>query len=143
MRWRWPKIVKVSEKTRQDAISPTTGPLLRFFQGFARDQRDYSDVIKTSESKTLWGIGGKELLRPCPSSGQGLGYESSVESPLQDESEQHKAALLKIVNGPGLEAVTSAPSVGQLYFHTHTHTRMRVADVYHRSPLLARVYRAS
>ena len=102
----------------QDVVSPATSPLLTFFQGIAGEKRDYSDVIKGRDSKTLWGIGGKALVRPCASDDQSLGYERSVENPVQDESEQSKETWLKIVNGPGLEAVASAPSVGQPYFHT-------------------------
>ena len=108
--------VEIREHIRGDVASPATRPLLSFLLNFVGEERDYLDVIKHMDGKALWGIGRKALARPClsetsdESSQSGTSEGSQDEIP--DESAQDETALLNIINGPGLQAVTPGPTVG-------------------------------
>ncbi|KAK6333990.1 hypothetical protein TWF696_002501 [Orbilia brochopaga] len=102
--------------TRRDIASPATGPLLGFLVYFAKQEQNYSDVIRGTDGNKLWQIGRHELTRPCgPDSGSDNGSQSgsggNAQDKIPDESEQDKATLLKIVDGSGLGPVDPAPTV--------------------------------
>lgn len=90
---------------RKDVASPATSPLLSFLLHFAKEERNYVDVIKDTKGEVLWELGRKALIPACTPS-------PDDSSDVVDESEQDKEKFLDIINGPGLKAVPPGTTVG-------------------------------
>ncbi|KAK6533410.1 hypothetical protein TWF694_002355 [Orbilia ellipsospora] len=116
------KPVEISEPTRRDVSSPATNALLGFLVHFAEQKKEYEDVIKKVDGKSLWLTGLEESSRPeisGPSARQaGKSYSqtegvdfSLSDDRIPDESAQDQESLLNIVNGPGLQPVPKSLSV--------------------------------
>lgn len=107
--------VTVHQHTLRDVASPATGPLIGFLVNFAKEDGDYLDVLRQKDHKKLWKIGREFIPEPCVSdSSQPEPSEtgdSKSDSNIPDESAQNEADLLKLVNGPGLQPVATAPTV--------------------------------
>jgi hypothetical protein len=104
----------VHQHTLRDVASPATSPLIGFLVNFAKQPGDYLDVLRQKDHNELWKIGREFAPEPCVSDSSSKSSTVSAKKPdssIPDESAQNEKDLLKLVNGPGLQRVSKAPTV--------------------------------
>jgi len=137
--------VTVHQHTLRDVASPATGPLMGFLLNFTKQDGDYLNMLRQKDHNELWKIGREFVPEPCVSDSPSKSSKTSIpksDSSIPDESAQNEAETLKLVDGPGLQPVTKAPTVSCIRGPTPALGRPCI-DTHHRSPLLARAFRAS